>query len=349
MAFKKKYNSTRPLSVRISFFTIVGLFATGFVLSLLISYVIFSPASSHEVVKIIDVPSGSTTRNISSLLYNNELITNRVFFESLVIVTMKATRLQAGEYELNSRMNMWTVLSILANGRGLKHRITIPEGFTIAHIASLLEENGLADKERFLELATDRSFLNNIGLDKDSAEGYLFPDTYLVVRKNSQEEILIELMYKRFQQIVGPLAQEIEESGFNTHEIVILAALIEKETGHPPERELISAVFRNRLKRGMRLETDPTILYAIGDINKTRILTKDKLYDSPYNTYLYRGLPPGPIANPGFDSIVAAIRPTTSDYLYFVSRNNGTHHFSTTYNEHFQAVTKYQKLGVVGE
>ena len=345
----KKENSGKPLSARISLFTLISLFATGFVISLLISYIIFSPAASDELIKIIDIPPGSTTRYISSLLHDNNLITSRFFFETLGTVTLRARRLQAGEYELSTRMSMWTVLSILADGRSLKHRFTIPEGFSLAQIAVLLAENDLADKDRFLFLATDKSFLESIGLGEDNAEGFLFPDTYIIIRKNTKEEDIVEMMYERFNQIVEPLGDEIENSGFSLLEIVTLASIIEEETGNPSERELVSAVFRNRLKKRMRLESDPTILYSIGDINKKRIRSKDKLNDSPYNTYLYRGLPPGPITNPGLDSILAAIRPASSDYLYFVSRNNGTHFFSSNYKEHSKAVTKYQKLGVVGD
>jgi UPF0755 protein len=340
-------NPSKPLRATISFLTLISLSATGFVISLFVFYIIFSPASPDGLTKIVDIPPGSTTRHISSILYEEGLISNPTFFEALVTVTMNSKRLQAGEYELSARMNMWTVLTILASGRSLKHRFTVPEGFTVSQVASLLEESGLADRESFLRLATDGAFLESIGLRESSAEGYLFPDTYIITR-NMGEENIIKMMYRRFDEALAPeLREEIERSGLKLHEILTLASIIEKETGYPPERELISAVFRNRLKKKMRLESDPTILYAIGDIDKNRILTKDKLYDSPYNTYLYRGLPPGPISNPGLDSILAAIRPAPVDYLYFVSRNNGTHYFSSDYRDHYRAVTRYQKLGLV--
>jgi UPF0755 protein len=221
------------------------------------------------------------------------------------------------------------------------HPVTIPEGFTRDQIADVLAAKGLADKKRFLELTEDKALLRQYGISGPSLEGYLFPDTYHFSRGTPTLAVL-DTMVKRFRQAVAPFMEKTQGTGMKFEDVVTLASIVEKETGRPEERPLIASVFLNRLRLGMRLESDPTVIYGMenfdGDLKK-----KDLTEKTPYNTYIIYGLTPGPIANPGLESIKAVIDPARTDYLYFVSRNDGSHHFSRTLAEHNRAVGIYQK------
>jgi UPF0755 protein len=221
------------------------------------------------------------------------------------------------------------------------HQVTIPEGLAGQQIAELLADRGLVDRDRFVSLLRDRETLGRFGLEGESLEGYLFPDTYRVV-KGLNEEAIAQRMVRRFQEMFGPEEQaRARELQMTVPEVVTLASLIEREAHVPEERPLISSVFHNRLRRGMPLQSDPTVMYALSRFSGR--LTKANLQaPSPYNTYLRQGLPPGPIANPGRASIMAALYPASSRYLYFVSKNDGTHAFSTTLREHDARVRRYQ-------
>jgi UPF0755 protein len=233
------------------------------------------------------------------------------------------------------------LLETLRKGFVILHPVTIPEGFTRDQIADVLAAKGLADKKRFLGLTEDKALLRQYGITGPSLEGYLFPDTYHFSRGTPTLAVL-DTMVKRFKQVVGPLMEKTQGAGMTFEQVVTLASIVEKETGRPEERPLIASVFLNRLRLGMRLESDPTVIYGIenfdGDLKK-----KDLTEKTPYNTYVIYGLTPGPIANPGIESIKAVVDPARTDYLYFVSRNDGSHHFSKTLAEHNRAVEIYQK------
>jgi UPF0755 protein len=205
----------------------------------------------------------------------------------------------------------------------------------------VLAAKGLADKKRFLELTEDKELLRQYGISGPSLEGYLFPDTYHFSRGTPTLAIL-DTMVKRFKQAVTPLMEQSQGTGMKFDDVVTLASIVEKETGRPEERPLIASVFLNRLRLGMRLDSDPTVIYGMenfdGDLKK-----KDLMEKTPYNTYVIQGLTPGPIANPGLESIKAVIDPARTDYLYFVSKNDGSHQFSKTLAEHNRAVEIYQK------
>ncbi|MBI3781169.1 MAG: endolytic transglycosylase MltG, partial [candidate division NC10 bacterium] len=250
-------------------------------------------------------------------------------------------RLLAGEYEFAPRLSLLEIVRRLEQGRGLVHQVTIPEGFAAQQIARLLAERGLVNWDRFMALLQDRQTVEQYGLGGESLEGYLFPDTYRLI-KGLSEEVIVHRMVRRFQEMLGPEEHtRAEKLGMSVHEIVTLASLIEREAQVPEERPLVSAVFYNRLRRGIPLQSDPTVLYGLSRFSGR--LTKANLQaPSPYNTYLKQGLPPGPIANPGRASIMAALHPASSRYLYFVSKNDGTHAFSTTLQEHGAMVRRYQ-------
>jgi UPF0755 protein len=233
------------------------------------------------------------------------------------------------------------ILKDLTRGAIITHPVTIPEGFTKEQIAELLAGKDLANKHEFLSLTDDPEVLKKYGVKGTGLEGYLYPDTYQFGRGLSAKSI-IDVMIKRFREVTGPLKVRVSETGMTIKEVIILASIVEKETGRPEERSLIASVFLNRLKRRMRLESDPTVIYGIKNFNGN-LTRKDLSKPTPYNTYVIRGLPPGPIANPGLEAIKAVLYPVQADYLYFVSKNDGSHYFSKTLSEHNKAVKRYQK------
>ncbi|MCK5513710.1 MAG: endolytic transglycosylase MltG, partial [Deltaproteobacteria bacterium] len=251
-------------------------------------------------------------------------------------------RIKAGDYTFHTAMTPSTVLNKLVRGEHRIHKVTIPEGFNTFQIAALLEKEGLLEKEKFLKYTSDPVFVHSLGINSDSLEGFLFPDTYQL-RKGMGEERILRKLVARFNEIFEEQYQQrVEELNLSLEELITLASIVEKETSDPSERNLIAAVFYNRLKRGIMLQSDPTVIYGIQNFNGN--LTKEDLKTkTPFNTYLIRGLPPHPIANPGEDSIKAVLYPSPKKYLYFVSKNDGTHHFSATLKEHNRAVNRYQK------
>jgi UPF0755 protein len=268
--------------------------------------------------------------------------------------------IKAGEYEFSPSMSAAGLLKILVEGKSKDYRVTIPEGYNVWDIARVLEEKGFIDAggvEDFVEVVSlgnldpTLDFLVDIdmgsGRKKTGLEGYLFPDTYSFSKGVSSEDV-IRKMVSRFNEVfIAELKPHMEETELSLRELLILASIIEKETGVREEMPLISSVFHNRLRLGIRLQSDPTTIYGIMkergfDGNLTR---KDLKRTTPYNTYSFYGLPRGPIANPGKDALLAALRPAEADYIYFVSMNNGTHKFSKTLAEHNRAVRVYQKGG----
>jgi UPF0755 protein len=256
-----------------------------------------------------------------------------------------AHRLQQGEYRFAPSQPALAMLRALARGDRVAHRVTIPEGATVRQIADLLAAAGLADRERFLRVALreGRRFARPslADLPVDSLEGYLFPETYLLHR-GMDEAALIERFLDEFEARVGPAVREAARArGVSLHQLLTIASMIEREARVPDERPVIAGVIYNRLRRGMRLEIDATVLYALGE-HKPVVTFADLEVDSPYNTYRRDGLPPGPIANPGAAAIAAAAAPADVPYLYYVLRPDGHHHFSRTYDEHLRAVRRYR-------
>lgn len=234
---------------------------------------------------------------------------------------------------------------MITEGQVILHSITIPEGLTRLEIADLFHDLDFLDKKDFLTASDNPALISSLDTQATNLEGYLFPETYHFPKETGREDI-VKTMVSQFHGVFNTeWKKRADELGFSVRKIVTLASLIEEETSIPEERHLISAVFHNRLKIGMKLDCDPTIIYALKLEGRfqDRLRTKDLRYDTPYNTYLYGGLPPGPIANPGKDSLKAALYPAEENYLYFVSKNDGSHHFSRTFREHQNAVNKYQK------
>ena len=260
----------------------------------------------------------------------------------LASIRKKQTHIQVGEYELNQSMLPIDILKAITSGKTVLHPITIPEGYRIIEIAELLAKKVSIDKEKFIKESRNKDLIKTLNITSGSLEGYLFPETYHF-SKHTTEQKIIQTMLNTFQQQIAnqKILEQLQNSDMSLHEVITLASLIEKETGMNDERKHISSVFHNRLRKNMRLQTDPTVIYAIEEFDGN-IRKKDLDIDSPYNTYRYKGLPPGPIASPGIESIVAALNPITSNHLYFVSRKDGSHHFSSNLREHNRAVQKYQ-------
>jgi len=291
--------------------------------------------------RLVTIAPGSSFASVATKLAGEGVVASSFQLRLLARLRGDATRIQAGEYDFSEAATPQTVLDRLVAGDVRRLRFTVPEGLTVREIADKLAREGRGNRERFLRLGRDAQFIKTLGLDVKSLEGYLFPETYTLTADSSEED-LIRAMVREFRRKLTPeLMEAARKRGLNTHQLVTLASIVQKEAGNKQEMPLIAAVFHNRIERGIPLQADPTVIYGIKDFdgNLTR---KDLATPTPYNTYRMRGLPPGPIANPGEDALRAAAFPAAVDYLYFVSRGNGTHVFNATLREHNKAVRRYQ-------
>lgn len=299
------------------------------------------PANEAEYA-IVTIPSGSGIRKIREILARGGLIDDDIRFLLLAKALGLAGKLPAGEFRLALGKRPGDVLRQLAAAQPVEYAITIPEGLRISEIADIFAAGDWCDRERFIALAHDPEFIQSLGLTSlTSLEGYLYPDTYHLTRNIKDTRTLITMQVNRFFTKWSELAPKSGQP-MSRHEIVTLASVVEKETADTSERPLIAGVFLNRLKSGMRLQSDPTVIYGLpefsGNLTKTDLKT-----DHPYNTYLIPALPAGPICNPGKEAMAAVLHPTDSEFFYFVSKNNGTHQFSKDLSGHNQAVQEYQQ------
>jgi len=322
--------------------SVAGLLVISWTCGVIFYYSATHPFSEDFDSVSVEITPGMTLNKISTLLKDRKLIGNSLSFRLLAYLQKKQGQIQVGEYELSPSMTPKDILRVVTSGKTILHAVTIPEGYRITEIAALLEERELANAEEFIRQTRDKELIQSAGIPATSLEGYLFPETYHFSKHTSERKI-IQSMLDAYHDIIKKydVLKRAQFVNLSIHEIITLASLIEKETGVDEERKLISSVFHNRLRKNMLLQTDPTVIYAMtkfdGNIRK-----KDLDIDSPYNTYKYRGLPPGPIASSGLKSIIAALEPGDSDYLYFVSRKNGSHQFSSNLMDHNRAVRKYQ-------
>lgn len=304
-----------------------------------------SPASNTKKEVIYEVTGGKSFSQISSELKTQHVIKNTLLFKIYARIIGQDSKIKVGQYALNTNMNPYQVLRVICSGKSIGKLFTISEGLNMYEIADLYEKQGLGKKEDFLKWARNKELVSNlIHQQVESAEGYLYPNTYSITKYMTAKDVVVA-MIKQFLVIYQRIEPNIEISGFNRHDIVTLASIIEKETGAPEERRMISSVFHNRLVKKMKLQTDPTVLYGVIDLTKqpkNNITRKDLITPTRYNTYTNYGLPFGPIANPGEEALAAAVSPDSTNYLYFVSQNNGTHVFSETYEQHAEAVRKFQ-------
>jgi len=301
-----------------------------------------SPRTPGAPERLFTVSRGESLADIARNLERAGLVRSGLAVKWLARWRGLAGELRAGEYALSAALPPGEILARIAQGRVKTYQVVVPEGFTMAQIATRLEAAQLADAQEFLELARDPATAAAMDIEGETLEGYLFPETYRIPRGLAPGEIA-RILVAQLLQVWEEIEPQAREQGLSMRDVVTLASIVEKETGAAEERPLIASVFRNRLKRGMRLETDPTVIYGIPDFDGN--LRRRDLDDAanPYNTYRISGLPPGPIASPGADALRAVVYPAETDYLYFVSRNDGTHAFSRSYREHVLAVNRYQK------
>ena len=300
--------------------------------------------------QFVEITPGSSTRTIGENLVSAGVVRNQITFGAALWRTGAARELKAGTYRFESPMNAIDVVRKIAKGDVWVKRITLPEGLNLGEMARIFEQEGFGPADTFMNAAGNAEPIANLDPAARDLEGYLFPETYLLAPLPAlpikfSAARLVHLMVARFEQLFTPeMQQAAEAQGLTTRDAVTLASIVEKETAAPSERPIVAAVFLNRLKIGMGLQSDPTVIYALekaGTYNGN--LTRESLaFDSPYNTYRYRGLPPGPIASPGLASLKAAVAPADVDFLYFVSRNDGTHVFARTLEEHNANVRKFQ-------
>jgi len=310
---------------------------------LLINYATNSIDNEKNITVLVEIPTGSSFLKVTKILNQAGLVKSRFFFYSLAM-TKRATRsIRAGEYEFNTSLTPVAVIDKLIRGEIKNYLVTIPEDFSMEEIAIRLAYSKLIDEETFFELARDKNFLESLGIKADSIEGYLFPDTYLFDRSMSTRQIMKIMVSQFWKKVTPEMLKTAGELGFNPHQFVTFASIVGKESGDNAEKPMISAVFHNRLKKKMRLQSDPTAVYDLDNFDG-KVLRKHLKRNSPYNTYIIRGLPPGPIANPGLTSLRAALYPASVNYLYFVSKKDGSHFFSDSLDMHNEAIYRYRIL-----
>lgn len=302
---------------------------------------LFISPGHGSVVCDISFPPGSSIRTLANELKDGGVIRSSWHFVLMTRLRGDSHRLQAGEYRFSDAMTPDEILRKIVSGEVDYRKFTLPEGYSIFQAAELLEQKGFFKKVAFLGKCRDTSLLERLGITEGSAEGYLYPATYNLSRTGG-EELLLEQMIGQFNKAYAAILAGEGSGRFTRHQIVTLASIIEKEAVSADEKPLISSVFHNRLRIGMPLQSDPTALYGVrafsGKVSKADIQRQ-----SPYNTYRNRGLPPGPIGNPGTGAVQAAMSPAKTDFLYFVARQDGTHQFSRTLAEHNRAVVRYLK------
>ena len=297
-------------------------------------------ANPYAMVKV-NIPKGANVTDVSRILKEMNIIANKQMFRIAVWALGHEKKLPAGSYTLNGARSNYQIIDQLVNGVPNLKRVTVQEGWTIKIIAAELEKVLGTDADEFIKLSENKSLLRKWNIKHDSFEGFLFPDTYYFLEDQNPKEIM-DIMVKEYHNCVtDSLHARAQELGFNIKEMITLASIIEGEALYNSERPVISGVYHNRLKKGMKLQADPTIQYIIND-GPRRLLNKDLKIESPYNTYLKKGLPPGPINNPGKESILAALYPMKNDYLFFVARGDGYHEFSKTEQEHNKAKRKFK-------
>lgn len=302
---------------------------------------------ASQVSRIVTIPPGASTAEIAALLTAEKVIRNQLLFRILTRVERMDDKLQAGEYEFATGMDAIQVLNKVASGETVSYAFTIPEGFTIDQIALLLADKQLANRERFIMLARSENSkynpANALGSSGRTIEGFLFPDTYRIPKGTKEEDIIAVMLNKFDATVTEEMRAKAASQGLSLYQLMTLASLVEREARSAAERPIIAAVFLHRLRIEMPLQSCATIQYILGT-PKQELSIEDTRLESPYNTYLHPGLPPGPIANPGLASIQAVLNPANTEVLYFVAKPDGTHIFSKTYEEHLQAIDQVSRI-----
>ncbi len=304
-----------------------------------------APSSDNSIV-VFEVKEGQPLREVARQLEAARLITDARMFRAYARVKAPASGVRVGEYALRRNMSPGEILKILASGRSIEYVVTVSEGLNRFEIADIIEKLGIGSRKEFLQLTSNPEFVRTLLNESyPTLEGYLFPETYYVTRASGVRGLVKQMVAKYKEKFAKVDRASDAAVPLTPRQIMVLASIVEKETAAVEERPVISSVFHNRLKKNMRLQTDPTVIYGIWEksgVWDRNISRQDLVTPTPYNTYVISGLPPGPISNPGFEAMQAAARPAKSEFLFFVSRNDGTHVFSREYGQHKNAVSEYQ-------
>jgi UPF0755 protein len=321
---------------------------------LIIFIIIFSIVSTYVAVEMltpaqagnktieIEIPKGATFKQVVEVLYNQKLIRDKNTFLLIGRLTGADRKMRAGYYSIWGNMTPLDIFKIIRKGQIIEYEIKIVEGDSLLEISEKLAETGIMTKEDFTKLSKEPDFLAFYDIESNSIEGYIFPDTYLIPKGVLPEDAIGSMIDRMREKYSHELLARTEEIGMTEREVLTLASIIEKEAVVDSERPLISAVYHNRLKKNMLLQADPTAIYGLKS-SREKITSKDLQRKTLYNTYVVKGLPPGPIASPGIKSIIAALYPAVVPYVYFVSNNDGSHQFSVTAKEHLAAVKSYRE------
>jgi UPF0755 protein len=324
------------------------------ILALVLSLRLYWVVETQTPVRAVDaapqslvVAQGSSAEAIGRQLADMGLVRHLLVFRLLVLVRGVGGSLKAGEYSLEGPLSLDQIVDALARGEVVRNEVTFPEGLNAVEASEIVGARGFS-ADAFLQATKNVALIQDLDPDASDLEGYLFPDTYDIPRTADPVGMLVARMIQRFRDVMAPELPRIAEKKLTVRQVVTLASLVERETARPEERPRIAAVFLNRLRKGMLLQTDPTVIYALRLAGKWdgNIRRNDLQIDSPYNTYRYPGIPPGPIANPGRGALLGVIDPLDVKDLYFVSRNDGTHQFSETLAQHNRAVDRYQRRRV---
>lgn len=304
---------------------------------------LFVPLSQEKNWKEVQVTEGMSFKAISAMLQKEGIIRYRGYFEIIGRLQGITRKVRVGYYGLSSHMSLWEVLDALRKGKIIEYEVVIPEGYNLYQIGWTLTGTPLisSDPKDFITVATDKKLARELGIDADRLEGYLFPDTYYLPKGITVTDIAKRMVQRYKDVFTDDLRKRARELGFTEHQVVTLASIVEKEAKVDSERKTIAAVYHNRLKLGMRLQADPTAVYGT-KAWVTKVTSQDLRRKSPYNTYRHKGLPPGPIANPGRGAILAALYPEDVDYLFFVAQGDGSHFFSKDFGEHGKAISRYR-------
>ena len=306
-----------------------------------IAFELFVPAQTVGVKTEIEIPQGATFRQAIEVLFDRKLIRDKNIFLLAGRLTGADRRIRAGFYSIWSNMSPLDIFRIIRSGQIIEYEIKILEGDSLLEISEQFKKNNIMSKEKFMDLAKDRNFLDSHAIEAQSIEGYIFPDTYKIPKGVLPEDAVGSMINKMREKFSPEMLTRMEDLGMTENEVLTLASIVEKEAVTDSERPVISAVYHNRLKKKMPLQADPTAIYGIKS-SREKITREDLLRVTPYNTYKIKGLPPGPIASPGLKSIIATLYPADVPYIYFVSLDDRMHQFSKTLEEHMQAVKLYR-------
>jgi UPF0755 protein len=304
---------------------------------------LFVPPTREKAWKEVQVTEGMSFKAIAATLQKEGIIRYRGYFEIIGRLQGISRKVRMGYYGLGSHMSMWEVLEALRKGKIIEYEVVIPEGYNLYQIGWTLTGTPLisSDPDDFIKVATNKALARSLGIEADRLEGYLFPDTYYLPKGITVTDIAKRMVQRYKDVFTDDLRKRAKELGLTEHQVITLASIVEKEAKVASERKLIAAVYHNRMKQGMRLQADPTAVYGLRAWI-TKVSAQDLKRQTLYNTYLHKGLPPGPIANPGRGAILATLYPENVDYLFFVAQGDGSHFFSKDYNEHGKAVGRYK-------